>query len=310
MIASERPRPFVVALVLLALPACRNSTPALDGGATATPASSVLSSPAPTLPPAPPLPPRPNHGTVTFFHYRPSYAGGSQSFQAVAAFFRFPAEGARCARGTTVGSCCYTPQHPADDAGAAPAVDSDAGAWTPISAGAVALTRGTSPMGALAVDATDRYPSLVSKTAAALSWSAGDTLSVAALGTAHGIHKFSGSVKAVAVFAGVTPPVDRHLPPLTGGDLVVSWIPDHLPGEAVYLTINDPSGHTQAYLSCAVADSVGSVTAPHALLAHFTPGDRAFVQLRRVLESTVVVDNATIAIESASTLQVGAGSTF
>jgi hypothetical protein len=186
------------------------------------------------------------------------------------------------------GSCCFVPAATPTDAGA-----TDAGTIAFDSAGTITFTDGTSAIAAISPGTNGAY-GVSSANNPSVKWQPGDTLAVSAMGGV--VKAFTGNLVTVEDFAGVT---TAATVPITA-DLVVKWTAGT--ATTVRLFVDALKGTTQeGSITCDVADSVGTVTVPKALLGKFATGDAGIITLTRTNVTPATDPNATVDLLSTTT---------
>jgi hypothetical protein len=194
--------------------------------------------------------------------------------------------GIPCA-GTLSGSCCYTPPATASDAG----VGDGGVTLTTASAGALLVKDGTTSIANISPGTNNVY-SIASTNNPSVTWKPGDTLAVSAAGAA--VQAFSGNLTTATEFAGVTPALGSTAATIPiASNLTISWTPGNGQGVSVFLAAVKGTKDDGA-ITCAVADSAGTISVPSALLGKFTTGDTGLVSLHRTTASQVSAPNATV----------------
>jgi hypothetical protein len=173
------------------------------------------------------------------------------------------------------GSCCFL-------AGATSGVVGGGGHG--VSAGSIAVSDNGAALGQLSFG-PDGYAPLQDPPSAALAWSAGDTLQVAATGDV--VESFSGSVVAAGL------PQILSLPEPHGSVLSMSvaeassqptfytWAPEGPAGAKVLLVLVDEGTGS---LKCLADDSAGILALPPDLVSpNFRAGDNGYLYIGRVL---------------------------
>ncbi len=173
------------------------------------------------------------------------------------------------------GSCCFVEESRSGRGGAG-----DGG----VSAGSIAITRGTDSLGQLSYGA-DGYALLQDPPTAALSWRGGDTLEVTATGDV--VEPFTGSVVAPQQ------PEILSVPEPHGSVLSLSiaagssmptfytWVPAGPPEAKVLLVLRDEATGS---LKCLADDSAGELSIPPQLVGpNFHAHDSGYLNIGRLL---------------------------
>lgn len=196
--------------------------------------------------------------------------------------------------GTQSGSCCYVP--PAAGAGDAGASDAGTPSVALVSAGAIAFSDGSTAIANVSPGSNNGYAitSAGNPPNPTVKWTSGDTLTVAAAGAA--VNAFTASLVTAADLVGVTPALTpAPTVPITA-DFKVSWTASTSTGVEVVLSTGKSGS-----ITCAVADSAGTVTVPTALLSKFTSGEAGLITLSRTNVTKSVDGNVTVNLVSTVT---------
>ncbi len=234
-------------------------------------------------------PSKANYGSVSFSE---SVSGNTDSYTATAGFYETPDSGASsggCA-GTQSGNCCYVPP-------------SDGGTGTTtataVGAGGITLKDGTTTIGTMTPTGAT-YTALTSVTTNTLKWQPGDTLNVSAAGDT--VHPFSGNVAAAALFEAVNPALSL-ITPITitrSSDFTITWTAGT---GAINLSLSALKVATSdGLLTCSSSTDTGTMTIPTALRLYFSASDAAVVRSSRVLSADASPDNATVTLESSTSV--------
>ena len=228
---------------------------------------------------------------------------GMSIFGAAAGFSTLQSDGSGCTQ-TASNPCCYTA---APDGGVTSTT-------TFVSAGTITLTDNSATIGTMSFTAPTGigtgYALLSSLQDMSLMWAPGDSLGVSATGAAGGVDAFSGSVTLPAPLTGITPALSETSPISISASsaFTLSWTPGTEGNVSVALTA--VSGATEVGgIECIVASSLGSVTVPASLLAHFSAGEQGEISVGPYLDiaPSHPAANAAIAIGGSG---VGANGTL
>ena len=236
-------------------------------------------------------PSKPNAGTVSFSHTQTKTGNTTtDAYTASAAFVAVPdggtSGGGGCS-GTQSGSCCFIPPSQAD-AGTG-------GGATAVSAGGITAKDGSNTIATMSPNGTT-YTAVTNPPTSSLTWNAGDSISVNAAGDT--VHAFSGSVNAVALFAGVTPALSFLTPTQIprSSDFTITWTGGTGAIEVILtaqkLTQND------GVITCSASSDSGTMTVPHDLLGNLNANDTGTITLVRTISADASPDNATVTLQT------------
>ena len=163
---------------------------------------------------------------------------------------------------------------------------------TPVSAGTISLSDGTTALANLTFNAmTPGYGPLDNTGAPALTWLAGDALQAA--GDGDTVTPLDGIVLAPALLKEVTPQGLAGSSSVTipvSSDFVVTWTP----GQANVISLSLTSGSPPATVICNATDT-GALTVPATLLANLPTGNGS-VSLSRVNIQKGAAANAVVSV--------------
>lgn len=227
---------------------------------------------------------KPYAGGVTLTE---SKTGTSTIMTASAGFYASSGTGTGTCSGTKSGNCCYT----------APAAPSDAGVVTPMAEGAGVITvKDAAATIATLTPAGTTYTAVTNPPTAALTWAAGDSIAISAVGDT--VHAFSGTVTAAALFAAITPAFSFTATTVPrGADYVLTWTAGT--GTVTLIASALKGAASDGTIICSATDT-GTMTIPTALLSMFTAADTGDLSLTRTIPADASVDNATITLSSST----------
>lgn len=230
-------------------------------------------------------------GQVTFHQAAAAHGGaghgtyGTPSNSASALFVAGSLPPVACP-GTELGGCCYQP----NASGTIPAGP------LPVSAGAIAVLDGAAGIGHFMPGASG-YPTLNSMVTPALTWNAGDTLTVRNAPGAT-VDRFTGSIVAPAVFTGLSPALGgtTSLAVSLGQDFGLGWAVAPAAASTTQVTAM-LTDYSVGSIGCTVDDSAAAVVFPKTLLAHFASGDPGTLSATRTAFGLAAADNASVVLE-------------
>ncbi len=233
-----------------------------------------------------------NFGSVTFSHTQTKTGTTTtDTYVASAAFFATPdggtTGGGGCS-GTQSGSCCYVPPSQADGG--------TGGTATAVSAGGITVKDGSNTVATMSPNGTT-YTAVTNPPTSSLTWNAGDGLAVTAAGDT--VHAFSGTVNAVALFAGVTPALSYLTPTAIprSSDFTVTWTAG-TGGVTVLLSALKNVTQNDGVITCTSSTDTGTMTVPHALLGNLSANDTGTITLARTISADASPDNADVTLQS------------
>jgi hypothetical protein len=171
------------------------------------------------------------------------------------------------------------------------------GSASPVSAGTIVVTDGTTTIATLVPGDGGNYPSVNSP----MPLQPGDTIQFAASGAT--VAAFSGTAKVVSPFANLSPAISQTGAPIQvslSQNFTLTWSADTASGAAneIVSLLLGSNGNTHLGITCVYDDSKGSLTIPTSLLSQLGSPSSGIIDLTRTTYNDIQISNASIALNS------------